>query len=79
MKGLEFEDLLWGESDAKQSSGYAIYKGEFKKNMKHGIGYMNDYKLKEKYIGQFKKDSIEGFGRLKTSEYVYIGDFKNGF
>lgn len=76
---LEFENLTWGMSSVKSNQSYAIYKGEFSKNKKSGVGYLHDYELKEKYLGEFKSDKIEGFGRLITQDFVYIGDLKNGF
>lgn len=79
LRALEYENTVWGESDVKANKSYTIYKGEFRKDKKHGIGYLHDYELKEKYIGEFKTDTIEGFGRLKTRDYIYIGDFKKGF
>ena len=62
----------------KESTKYTYYEGSFENNRKHGKGKLIHKVLEEVYEGDFKEDSITGFGSLlwKNGDR-YIGEVSN--
>ena len=63
----------------KYENSSSFYIGQWKENMKEGIGFL---KIDENtlYIGSFHLNQFEGFGILyyKSHNIFYLGEFKNG-
>ena len=63
----------------KYENSSSFYLGQWKNNMKEGIGFL---KIDENtlYIGSFHLNQFEGFGILyyKSHNIFYLGEFKNG-
>jgi len=55
-----------------------VYKGTFKKGLKHGFGELHYYNG-DKYIGEFYKDVVQGKGKyINNNGYIYEGQFTVG-
>ncbi|KRX06735.1 hypothetical protein PPERSA_09137 [Pseudocohnilembus persalinus] len=54
-----------------------VYEGEFKNDRFEGRGSIQ-FQNNDNFQGNFLNGVIEGQGILKTSEYTYQGNFKNG-
>lgn len=82
----EFHDCLRdGNGLLFDESENLIYKGEFKRGMKHGFGTLYNVKIKNKK-GVYHLSTFEGFFHLDVLDYgkiyingnkVYQGTFKN--
>jgi hypothetical protein len=60
------------------NDGKHYYVGNFEDNKRSGVGYLLNDHCVTNYEGQFKDDTFNGFGKLTTDDYTYIGNFKNG-
>ena len=60
------------------NDGKHSYVGNFEDNKRSGVGYLLNDHCVTNYEGQFKDDTFNGFGKLTTDDYTYIGNFKNG-
>ena len=78
--GISINDIM-----KREGFGLNIYKenclyiGQWKENMKHGIGFLkiDDNKI---YIGNFEQNQLNGFGILycKENGNLFYGDFNMG-
>ena len=76
-KGNFIEDVCEGEGE-EETEDY-VYKGTFKNNVKEGKGEVNYKKSGEKYIGEFKDNNINGYGKYQWSnKHIYEGYFVLG-
>ena len=45
--------------------------------LKHGMRILEDFKIDEIYLGEWKENVKHGFGRLWRANYWYSGQFSN--
>ena len=67
------------ERKGSEKSANYCYEGDFKNNLKDGIGKIKYYITNEEYEGEFKEDKTNGKGTyLFANKNTYTGTFLNG-
>jgi hypothetical protein len=80
---LDSPELSFETIEYPDQKDRALYEGSTKAGVPWGIGILS-MKNGDKYIGCFKNDLYNGFGKLKFSKNntndhnIFIGEFKNG-
>ena len=54
------------------------FEGEFKMDQMSGLGRYFDTQEGSTYTGTFDYNKRSGFGRLESSEYIFVGSWENG-
>ena len=88
-KGVIFKNgrlVYIGEWKAGTKAGFCqyslgpkhYYEGMVDGDTRHGFGKMTNKGKRVVYLGEYQQNLRNGFGRLETSNSVYVGNFKKG-
>lgn len=63
---------------AHLKKGGSTFFGEFKRDLRNGVGEESNTQSGETFVGNFQNNYRRGFGAFKNSEYSYKGNWING-